>query len=233
MSETSPLVIFDWDGTLMDSIPRIVSCMQKMAKEAGLNVPSVDSIKDIIGLSLPVALETLFDCHLEAEQKVLISIYRQYYVYTDETPSPLFPGVVEMLADLKESNVQLAVATGKARQGLDRVWDETNTRHYFDNSCCAYEAPSKPHPEMLLTLMQEQQVESHQTLMIGDSKHDLNMAKKAGIQSLGVTLGVHDEPTLRKQNPIAICNSIGLVHEQIKVWLQKQNMEFPRSQAVS
>ncbi len=216
----APLIIFDWDGTLMDSVPRIVSCMKKMAVQADLQVPSERAIRDIIGLSLPIALEQLFDCVDAVAQNHLINIYRYYYIEEDQTPSPLFAGVEAMLSDLKEQGATLAVATGKARAGLIRAWTDTNTGHYFSSSSCASEAQSKPHPEMLQRILSEQQQSIERTVMIGDSKFDLRMANAAHIQSVGVTYGVHCHDTLSQEKPQTIVDNIEDLHSWLRsAWL--------------
>lgn len=215
------LMIFDWDGTLMDSVPRIVSCMQKMAVEAGLTVPAESAIRDIIGLSLPVALEQLFNCHELEPQQALIAIYRRYYVEEDQTPSPLFDGALELLDALKGRGFTLAVATGKAREGLERAWHETNTKAYFSASCCAYEAPSKPDPTMLTRIMSELEYGPQHALMVGDSKFDLRMARAAGVASVGVTYGVHEASVLTQEAPVFLAPSIAELHS----FLQRADSE--------
>lgn len=208
INPTFPLVVFDWDGTLMNSVPRIVSCMQKMAQQANLTVPAESAVRDIIGLSLWVALERLFDCYEESEQQRLIAIYRELYVHTDATPSPLFDGVIDVLTDLTEQGIQLGVATGKARQGLERAWQQTDTGHFFSVSRCADEARSKPHPQMLEQILAHTGYAAQQTVMIGDSRYDLQMAKNAGMPAIGVTWGVHDQRQLFAEQPIAIMDTI-------------------------
>ncbi|RUO22335.1 HAD family hydrolase [Aliidiomarina iranensis] len=203
-----PLIVFDWDGTLMDSVPKIVSCMQQMAVAANLPVPAESAVRDIIGLSLWVALERLFDCSEKTEQEALIAIYREYYLHKDKTPSPLFPDAYEVLSELNGSGLKLAVATGKARQGLNRAWRETNTGHFFQTSRCADEANSKPHPQMLNEILSETGVNAQQAIMIGDSRYDLRMAKAANMSSLGVTWGVHDHNTLSAESPLAVLTDI-------------------------
>ncbi|RUO44045.1 HAD family hydrolase [Aliidiomarina taiwanensis] len=213
-----PLIIFDWDGTLMDSVPRIVSCMQKTARAAKLTPPSPAAVHDVIGLSLPVALAQLFpEQRTETEQERLTSLYRYYYVEEDTTPTPLFDGVEHMLSDLKQRGARLAVATGKARRGLDRVWQETNTGHFFSSSYCACEAESKPHPEMLQRILAEQQETPENSVMIGDSKFDLRMAAAAQIASVGVTYGVHGREVLAAESPRYIAASPRALH----TWLVK------------
>ncbi|MCC5854994.1 MAG: HAD hydrolase-like protein [Idiomarina sp.] len=221
MTTAKSIIIFDWDGTLMDSVPRIVSCMQKMALEAGLQVPAESAIQNIIGLSLPVALELLFDCHEPDEQQKLIAIYRRYYVDEDATPSPLFAGALELLDELKSRGHVLAVATGKAREGLERAWTETNTRNYFSASCCAYEAPSKPDPTMLQRILVETQYTPDAAFMIGDSRFDLRMAAAAGVPSIGITHGVHDADTLSAESPVYIADDL----LNLSLWLQRVHAE--------
>lgn len=199
----------------MDSVPRIVSCMQKMAQQTGLPVPAESAVKDIIGLSLWVALERLFDCYDPAEQQRLIAVYRELYVHTDATPSPMFPRAQEVLAELHGQGYLLAVATGKARQGLERAWRETNTGHYFSASRCADEAMSKPHPQMLNDILSNTGVLPEQAVMIGDSQFDLQMANNAGIASAGVTWGVHDAARLQQETPLEVFSQL----EQMPVWL--------------
>ncbi|CUS48937.1 MAG: phosphoglycolate phosphatase Gph [Idiomarinaceae bacterium HL-53] len=220
--KSNTLIVFDWDGTLMDSVPRIVSCMQSMAKHAGLAVPAESAIKDIIGLSLTVALEQLFSCSDPVEQKNLVAIYRHYYVDADPTPSPLFPGARELLESLRDKELKLAVATGKAREGLERAWQDTNTGHFFADARCAYEMPSKPDPTMLLDLLSNHQASATDALMIGDSIFDLRMARNANIASVGVTHGVHSSERLLLEKPIAIANEFTELRNSIEGWLSNR-----------
>ncbi|RUO25633.1 HAD family hydrolase [Aliidiomarina minuta] len=210
------LIIFDWDGTVMDSIPRIVSSLQSTAAACRLKIPSMAEIHDIVGLSLPVAVQMLFDCHEEQEQQQIIAVYRDFYVEKDTTPSPLFAGAETVLQSLKAQGYQLAVATGKARPGLERAWLATNTGHYFSASRCAQEVPSKPDPAMLREILELTQVKAERALMIGDSIHDLNMAANAGVDSLGVTYGVHDAQRLQAAAPRHLINAI----TELPLWLQ-------------
>lgn len=203
----------------MDSAPRIVSCMQKMAQSTGLPVPSESAVRDIIGLSLWIALERLFGCSDPQEQARLIAVYRELYVHRDTTPSPLFPGVEGVLHELHDDGYQLAVATGKARQGLERAWRETNTGHFFMSSRCADEAQSKPHPEMLQAILQETQIPASQALMIGDSQYDLQMARHARVQSAGILWGVHDRERLEQEGPLVTLANLN----ELPDWLRKLN----------
>lgn len=198
------LVIFDWDGTVMDSIDRIVSAMRSAALDVGCDVPAKDAVRNIIGLSLPVAIETLFPKSDQAQVLALKDSYKHHYVNVDQTPTPIFDYAIELFQSLKQQGKELAVATGKARDGLERVWQETNTGVYFTSSRCAYECESKPHPQMLEQIMTELNVLPADTLMIGDTTYDLEMAQQAGVDSIGVTFGVHNEVQLKAFSPKAI-----------------------------
>lgn len=207
-SDSPNLIVFDWDGTLMDSVPRIVSCMQQMARVTGLPVPAESAVRDIIGLSLWVALERLFDCYESDEQARLIAVYRELYVHKDVTPSPLFPSVIDVLTELKAEGYVLAVATGKARAGLDRAWRETGTGHFFTSSRCADEAASKPAPQMLEEILLQTGATEANAMMVGDSCYDLQMANNANMPAAGITWGVHDAERLQQEKPLGIIHHI-------------------------
>jgi len=200
------LVIFDWDGTVMDSVTKIVNCMHQSAILCGLVAPSDEATANIIGLSLEQAVATLFpnDADLYAD---LIAGYKHQYKYVDVTPTPLFEGVEQTLAALKNSGVLLAVATGKSRAGLERLLDETKLRNYFVATRTSDDALSKPAPDMLLQLLDELNMSALDALMVGDTKIDMAMAKAANIDRLGVTMGVHNAQQLQEFAPIATVDS--------------------------
>jgi phosphoglycolate phosphatase len=206
--ERYQLIIFDWDGTLMDSIERIVSSVQAAAKSCSLNVPDNSQVSDIIGLSLPQAMKTLFPNINASDTAKLIEQYRYQFIEVNDTPMPLFTDTIPLLNALTQNNKILAIATGKGREGLQRVLNQTNTGHYFQASRCAGEASSKPSPEMLLSLLEQLQIAKDRALMIGDSKYDLQMAKTAGIDSIGVTFGVHSRSQLSQYQPKATVDSL-------------------------
>lgn len=208
MRQQYPLIIFDWDGTLMDSVPRIVSSLQTLARECALPVPSANAIHDIIGLSLPVALERLFSVHGDSEQQQLVDVYRDIYVVREQTPTPMFDGAVAVLNELHDAGFQLAVATGKARPGLERAWAETGTKALFQTSRCAKEVASKPNPQMLEEILEQLNLRPDQALMVGDSIHDMEMARNAGVAGVGVTYGVHNAERLAAAEPTHIINDI-------------------------
>ena len=202
------LVVFDWDGTLMDSISRIVSSIQAAALHCQADTPTVRQVKDIIGLSLPKAFEILFPAEPQEKLEVLRAQYKYQYLECDLTPAPLFNDALSLLKALRASDKLLAVATGKAREGLNRVLDETKTTSFFHASRCADETFSKPAPQMLLSLLTELNVSPEQAIMIGDSSFDLEMAQAAGVDSIGITLGVHDREILSRYEPISIVDSL-------------------------
>ncbi|NVJ60293.1 MAG: HAD-IA family hydrolase [Gammaproteobacteria bacterium] len=222
----NPTVIFDWDGTIMNSAPRIVSAMLAAAEKVQLPIPSEMSVRQIIGLSLSNAFEILFG---QLEKKIhdnLFEEYRYQYVEAQSIPTPLFDGVETLLVALRNSNINLAVATGKARHGLERVWKINNVHELFHDSICADEAESKPHPQMLHNLMSRNQWQSEKCIMIGDTSHDLLMANNAGIASIGVTFGAHDLSDLVACNPFGIAHHYGEVKQVLSKWLQKINYPF-------
>lgn len=202
------LIIFDWDGTLMDSIGRIVASMQAAAQSCALTVPSNEQVKEIIGLSLPKALEILFPANSSLQNEAMLTQYKYQYVEGDNTPTPLFDNALALLTALKESDKILAVATGKGRQGLQRVFNVTNTEHYFHASRCAGEVLSKPNPDMLYSLLDEFSIAPEHALMIGDTSHDMKMARSAGVDRIGITLGVHNREVLNQYKPKAIVDSL-------------------------
>ncbi|MBN7824491.1 HAD-IA family hydrolase [Bowmanella dokdonensis] len=208
MTKKYSLVIFDWDGTLMDSCGRIVSSMQTAARRAGLAVPSNEAVKDIIGISLKPAISRLFGQLESYEADTLFEYYRQEYVEKDLTPTPLFAGAQALLADLRGRNTLMAVATGKARRGLDRVWRETGTGQYFSASRCGDETQSKPHPEMLVQLLDEFNLSAREAVMIGDTVYDMQMAEQLGMDRIGISHGVHVPERLKQHQPLAIVDSL-------------------------
>jgi phosphoglycolate phosphatase len=203
------LVIFDWDGTLMDSADKIINCMQIAAKHCDMPVPSADAVSHIIGISLKPAIKQLFGIDDDALAERLVLAYKEAFVSHDATPCPLFNGVEELLSALKAKGATLAVATGKARRGLDRAWSQTETGHFFSASRCADDAQSKPSPDMLLQILDELNISAHDAVMIGDTTYDMQMAKSIGMRRIGVSYGVHAQVHLEALAPETIVHSIG------------------------
>ena len=185
------LVVFDWDGTLIDSEGRIVASMQAAINAVGLPSRPRSALSNVIGLGLREALADLYPDQDEARLTALVEAYRHQFVDANPVPMQAFEGARESLEWLLDKDLLLAVATGKARHGLERAFDESGFRHFFQHSRCADEAASKPDPQMLQQLMQRFGVEPRQTLMIGDTEYDMEMAARAGSHALAVGYGVH------------------------------------------
>ena len=199
------LVIFDWDGTIMDSISKIVNCIRKSAQLLNIEPPSDTASKNIIGLSLENAMATLFPNHSEYHAE-LVNGYKQQYAL-DTTATPVFEHVAQVLNALKNQGVILAVATGKSRVGLERLLDESQLRHFFSATRTSDDAKSKPAPDMLYQLLEELAISADEALMIGDTQIDMAMAKAAGMDRLGVTMGVHNAAQLNEFTPIATADN--------------------------
>ncbi len=202
MSRNYDLIIFDWDGTLVDSIDWIVQCIQNAAKECQCEVPEGDDIRDIIGLSIENAARQLFPGISAEKQQQLISCYSHYFLSKQSSPDDLFYGVKDMLHKFKASGYKLAVATGKKNAGLMKAMAGTGTHEFFSATRSADQTASKPDPLMINQIVQEMNVSKPRTLMVGDSAHDMLMAKNAGVAAVAVECGAHRNHILTQYNPI-------------------------------
>ncbi|CAM3328596.1 HAD-IA family hydrolase [Halomonas lysinitropha] len=197
------LAIFDWDGTLMDSIERIVSSMQLASREAGWGELETEAVRNIIGLGLPEAIATLCP-GIDAERgELLRARYAYHFVEGDTGSLRFYPGVEAGLQRLRgRANQRLAVATGKSRRGLDRIFYESGSGGWFHASRTADETLSKPHPRMLEELLVELDVDVGEAVMVGDTEYDLEMARAMGMDRIAVTWGVHDPARLSASRPV-------------------------------
>jgi phosphoglycolate phosphatase len=211
------LIIFDWDGTLMDSVAKIVRCFASALEDAGAPDPGEDAIRHIIGLGLGEAVAELLPDRDSALRDQVVERYRQHFLHLDQTGMELFPGVHAGLEVLSAQGYLLAIATGKARRGLDRVLHDTGTAHLFCATRCADEAFSKPHPRMLEDILEQVGLEADRALMVGDTTYDMQMARHAGMDRLAVTYGVHGRELLVEHDPLACLDSFTEVYE----WLQR------------
>ena len=202
------LVIFDWDGTLMDSLAQIVRSVKLAAIDLGVPEPTDAAARDIIGLGLPEAMRILFPQVPEAEREALRQRYAHHFVAGVGGHSQPYDGAEALLQQLQGQGRQLAVATGKSRLGLDRVLAQTGWGGYFSATRCADETASKPNPLMLKELLQELRVPLERAVMIGDTHYDLEMAQRLGMASIGVTYGVHSAERLLQHAPIALCQDM-------------------------
>ena len=207
MNKDIELIIFDWDGTLIDSQANIVQCFKYVIDDLDLPDRSSEEISNIIGLGMWEALRELFPQNNTEEYEQMVDRYRYHFFASD--PSQPFSGAGTVLSSLAEDGYILAVATGKGRRGLDKALDSTGFRQYFHATRCADETRSKPHPQMLEELLDETGMNGEQAIMIGDTEYDLEMAKNAGIPSIGVSYGVHEADRLLKHEPISVLNEIG------------------------
>jgi phosphoglycolate phosphatase len=208
MKHPIDLIVFDWDGTLMDSAARIVACLQAAIAQTGLPALPARRLRGIIGLGLHEAMVELYPGEPAARLRGLADAYRQRYLTDRTLEERLFDGAERVVAGLAQSHLQLAVATGKSRPGLDRALDRTGLGRYFGATRCADEAPSKPNPHMLEDIMDFLGVEPGNTLMVGDTEFDLAMARSAGAHSVGVTYGVHPPERLRPHRPLRLIDTL-------------------------
>lgn len=203
------LLIFDWDGTLMDSLAKIVACLRAAVVQAGLPARTDEQLRQIVGLGIHEAVDHLYPEGLHPEaRRVMVETYRRQFFYTDRTPARLFEGVEAMLATLNSQGYYLAIATGKSRMGLDQLLTELDLQRHFHASRCADETCSKPDPQMLIEILADLDVEPRQALMIGDTEFDVQMAKYAGMDAVAVSHGAHTRRQLLAANPLALLENI-------------------------
>lgn len=221
------LLVFDWDGTLMDSQAKIVSCLQAAIRDLQLPPLGVEALSNVIGLGLAEAVNTLYPGSDVKLQQAMSDRYRHHFLVSDTTPSTLFSGAGEVLQSLAAQGYLLAVATGKGRQGLDKVLEETGLAELFHATRCADETFSKPHPQMLFELMDHLGAEPAATLMIGDTEYDMEMARNARTAALAVSYGVHAQERLLRHEPLGCLHSIS----ELPQWLDQHHQQ--RQQALA
>jgi phosphoglycolate phosphatase len=209
------LIVFDWDGTLIDSTPAIAECIRLAARDMDLPVPTLERASHVIGLGLRDSLRHAVPELPEHGHARFVECYRRHFLEREDTMAP-FPGVPELLAELHARGHRLAVATGKSRRGLDRALEASGLAPIFAATRCGDETRPKPHPAMLLELLQELQADPRGALMVGDTSHDLEMARSAGIDALAVAYGAHPGESLRALEPRGCVASI----EELRRWLE-------------
>lgn len=190
------LLMFDWDGTLVDSIGHIVDSMQGAITAVGRAPLPAERIRGIIGLGMREAIMELLGADLSADFiEDFKAAYRRYY-FRPDAPQRLFPGARSLLATLAEAGCLLAVATGKSRRGLDLALREFDLAACFHASRCADETRSKPDPLMVQELLAQLQIRPEEAAVVGDTVHDMAMARRAGVTAIGITHGVDDSERL-------------------------------------
>lgn len=211
------LVVFDWDGTLMDSTGQIVEAALRAIRELGLPERGPEAVREIIGLGLRESWERLFpELAGETHYRTFVEAYRGHFFAPELYVSRPYARAPELLESLVGRGQVLAVATGKSRRGLDRDLDRTGLGRYFRGSRTADETRSKPHPDMLLELMDMLGAGPEETVMVGDTEWDLEMARRAGVAAVGVTWGAHAAERLRRLGPLACLDAM----DDLSGWLQ-------------
>jgi phosphoglycolate phosphatase len=212
------LIVFDWDGTLMDSEARIVNCMRDAFAELGIEPPARAAVRDVIGLGLDEAVHRLWPAGSSTGRQEIMSQYRQRFLVSDSTPAPLFEGAAELVQELYDGGRLLGVATGKSRRGLDEALAASGLAKWFHATRCADETFSKPHPAMLEALMDELGVSADRTLMIGDTEFDMELAHNAKVAAVAVGYGAHAAERLIAHGPLACAMSI----DELREWLRAE-----------
>ena len=210
------LLVFDWDGTLFDSAAVIADCIQQAARDMALPVPDRETASHVIGLGLNDSLRHAMPALSPERYPDFLARYRGYFLEREDSLS-LFPGIAELLTELKQRGHRLAVATGKPRRGLERALADNELGPTFAASRCGDETNPKPHPAMLLELMTELRLQAAELLMVGDTSHDLMMAGNAGVDAVAVTYGAHSGEALRALAPRGCVDSVG----ELRQWLTK------------
>jgi phosphoglycolate phosphatase len=209
------LVVFDWDGTLFDSTALIVHSIQAACRDLGLPVPDDERASWVIGLSLRSAMEHAVPAITQEQIPAMVDRYRHHY-FARQHDLTLFPGVLDLLRELKARHHWLAVATGKSRAGLDEALHSVELKGVFDGTRTADETRSKPDPQMLLELMREFGASPDRTLMIGDTTHDLQLAANAGTPSVAVAYGAHQTSEFAAHAPLFVAQSVA----ELAAWLR-------------
>ncbi len=216
MSDRYKMLVFDWDGTIMDSTALIAQCIRHAALACGLPEPTEEEAKSVIGLGVMESIGRLFPGIDQPRAQAFGTHYRAHFLARDHE-TPLFEGMRELLDSLDGPARVLAVATGKSRRGLDRAIGYSGLGGRFHFTRCADEGFPKPHPDMLERLMQFAGTERSEVLMIGDTTHDLDLARNAGVDSLAVSYGAHPFEVLTSHDARAVVQSVA----ELREWLSR------------
>lgn len=211
------LVVFDWDGTLMDSIGSIVECARAAAEELGMAPAPEATLRSAVGLGLADTIERLLPGAGPDEARRMVEAYRRHWLSTYRHRPRLFPGTAEVLAELERAGHLLAIATGKGRRGLDLDLAATGLAGRFAATRTGDEAFSKPHPQMLLDLLEELGARPAEALMVGDSRWDLEMAASAGVAAVAVATGTWPREELAGYGPLATLGGVA----ELPSWLRR------------
>lgn len=213
------LVVFDWDGTMVDSTRAITDSIRQAAEDLGLPVPSRERARHVIGLGLLEAIHYAVPTIAREQLPAFVERYRHHYLQEDALLKP-FDGIPELLRELEDAGVMLAIATGKSRAGLDRALERTGWKRHFITTRTADEGAPKPDPWMLDDICAELATPPENAVMIGDTTHDLGMAQRAGAPAVAVTYGAHPVAELRAMRPAACVDDVA----QLRAWLMPRLM---------
>ena len=223
MSQPIRLIVFDWDGTLMDSETKIVASLRRSGIDLGLPTLEDRALRNVIGLGLKEAIETLYPGADLAIHSAFAERYRHHFLTAGSEVSTFFAGALEMVRMLHQQGFLIGIATGKGRRGLNRALAEYECDHLFHATRCADETFSKPHPQMLLEIMEELEVSPTETMMVGDTEYDLLMARNAGVVAVGVSYGMHERERLLHCQPAVCVDTI----PELTTWLCRYNTDRP------
>ena len=207
-------LVFDWDGTLVDSTTMIAEALRSACLDLDIDVPELDTARHVIGLGLVDSLRHVAPTLAPERYRDLAARYRHHYI-AGEAAIPLFAGMHALLAELDGAGFLLGVATGKSRAGLDRQLEQHRLSRRFVATRCADEGFPKPNPDMLLHLMRHMGTDPKETLMIGDTTHDVELARNAGVCAVAVSYGAHPTASLAEGGALAVVHSV----EELRVWL--------------
>ena len=212
------LVVFDWDGTLSDSTAIIASSIQAALRDMGEPVPDESVARFVIGLGLDDAIRNVAPGLPKSRYGEVSKRYREHYL-ARENDIRFFDGAIDLLRELDAAGHLLAVATGKPRHGLDQALARSGLHARFNATRCGDEGFPKPNPDMLLHIMDRLGVEPSETLMVGDTVHDVALARNAGVDAVAVAYGAHDRAELVRATPLAVVGSVG----ELREWFAKRS----------
>lgn len=211
------VVIFDWDGTLVDSVEHIADSLHQAATELGYPALEQEAYRDIIGLGMVEALEALYPGISREQMNAIREGYARYFFAKVTTPQNVFAGMAEVLADLRAGGRGCAVATGKSRRGLDGALVSSGLGPHFDLTRCADETRSKPDPAMLHDIIRHYGIQPAEAVMIGDTRYDMDMAQRIGMPAIGVEWGVHKRDVLGRYQPHAVVDTVAGLREVLGI----------------
>lgn len=221
------LIVFDWDGTLLDSTSQIVASARASIAELGLPERDEEEIRNIIGLGFPQLWEILYPKQSPETFREFVKVYRRHFWSDEMQISELYPGARELLDELRAQQVILAIATGKGRKGLDMDLAATQLAAHFRFTCTADDVKPKPQPDMLFHLMAVSGCEPEQSLMIGDTEYDLEMACCAGVPRVGIGHGAHAPERLERWDPLKLVEDLPELHDWLNSYLNETSVTAP------